>query len=140
MKFLFWRKAKKKTPAQQYKGINAHCFKHPFAARCMCNRCILCIENETGLTVGSITYAGKPNSGLLMCNDCLKKYSNEELAEYYAMFSAKEWDEPVCKEVVESTLIRNFSHSAIRRYKEDGKYITEVKDLETGSVSKSWTT
>ena len=139
MKFLFWGKAKKKTPAQQYKSVNAHCFKHPFAARCMCNRCIICIENKTGMSVGSVTYAEEPSSGLLTCNECLQKYNDEELAEYYTMFSAKYWDKSVCKEVVESTLIRNFSHSAIRRYKEDGKYITEVKDLETGSVSKSST-
>lgn len=137
MNLFFWRK-KKLTPAQRYKGISANCFKHIWAARCLCNRCILCLEDETGMTVGSITYGGKPDSGLLMCNQCLDSLTDEELAEHYVAFSTKYWEKPVAFEVILASLIRKPSRSTIRRYREDGKCITEITNLDDGSVSKNW--
>ncbi len=138
MSLLFWRKKKRGTPNQRYKGIAAHCFKHPFAARCLCNRCLICIEEETGMTMGSVTYGGELDSGLLICNKCLETHTDEELAEHYTMFSGEYWHKPVAFEVVLASLKRKLSHSAIKQYKEDGKLITEVTNLDTGAVSRSW--
>jgi len=133
------RRKSKGTIADSYKGISANCLKHPFTVRCSCNRCIGCIESETGILMGSVTYADEPNSGLLMCNQCLSERSDEEIAEFYAMFSTKYWSKPVSKETVLATLDKRPSYSVIRRYRENGQRVTEICDTLTGSVTKSWT-
>lgn len=135
---LIHRLLRQKSPAERYLGISANCLRHPHAARCLCNRCNICIEEETGMTLGALTYAAKPDSGLLMCNSCLAKYGDRDLTEHYARFSAEYWQRPVSPAEVEKTLIRKPSTSSIRRYREGGRWITEITDLKTGSRSRSW--
>jgi hypothetical protein len=136
---IFRRKKKRKTPAELYKGVSAYCSKHPFTARCMCNKCIICIEEETGFLPGSLTYSALPDSGLCVCNECLKIHSEEELAEFYAMFSTKYWETPVSKEVVLATLIKKPSRETITRFIEDGQFVCIIKDLDSGIISKNVT-
>jgi hypothetical protein len=103
---------------------------------------MICIEEETGFAVGSLTYAAKPDSGLLVCNQCLATKSDRELAEYYAMFSTKYWHEPVSADEVLASLEKKPSRSLIRRYwdLEKQAQVIEIKNLDNGSVSKTWYT
>lgn len=120
-----------KSKQHKYKGISANCRKHPSTARCMCNRCILCIEEKTGMAIGSLSYAGH-SGGLLICNDCLANRSDHELAEHYAMFSTRYWNKPVSTNEVLATLQKQPSHMTIKRYWENGQWVTERVNLDTG--------
>jgi hypothetical protein len=138
MKLFFWRKTKKLTLAHSSKALSSNCSKHPFIGKCLCGRCFICIEEETGMTIGGITYASYPRSSLIICNQCLTDRTDEELAEYYADFSTKVWHRPVDKAVVLATLIKKPSTTTAKFYIDSkGRHAVEMKNLVTGAVNRN---